>query len=387
MQTGVGPFVAVYLASLHWTQSAVGFALTIAGLTGVFSQLVAGAAVDASRHKRALLAASILATAVSAIVLAVAPTHPLVIASQVLHGFVGSVNGPAIVAVSLGLVGYRRLAVRLGRNHSYDSAGNIASAGLMGLVGYLLSTRAIFWVTALLAIPALLALSRIRPSEIDDDLARGSSTEARHGSIRAMLSERRFLTFMACAVLFHFANAAMLPMLGAMLAHGKERQSSLLLSACLMTTQAVVALASPWIGRHAESIGRKPLLVIGFAVLPVRGVLYTLTTSAPLLVGIQVLDGVGVGVFNTVSALVIADVTRGSGRFNFAQGTIGVAVGIGASSSNALAGVVVDRFGWNAGFLSLSMVALAALVALVAAMPETMRREPMSIAGTPDCRT
>jgi MFS family permease len=172
-------------------------------------------------------------------------------------------------------------------------------------------------------------------------------------------------------VLFHFANAAMLPLLGEMLAVGQERHASLFMSACVMVTQAVVALRAPWIGARAESLGRKPLLVLGFGVLPVRGVLYTLTASPFLLISIQVLDGIGVAVFGVVSVLVIADLTRGSGRFNLSQGALGTAVGVGAALSNAVAGTIVHWFGYAAGFLCLAGIAVVATVLLWLAMPET----------------
>ena len=156
-----------------------------------------------------------------------------------------------------------------------------------------------------------------------------------------------------------------------MLAEGKARQSSLLMSACIMVTQLIVALASPWIGRLAQTWGRKPLLLIGFGVLPLRGLLYTLTVSPSLQISIQVLDGVGAAVFGVVSVLVIADVTYGTGRFNFAQGAVGTAVGIGASLSNAVAGTIAHRFGYAASFLSLAGVAVSATTILWLAMPET----------------
>ncbi|MGH7838121.1 MAG: MFS transporter, partial [Candidatus Binataceae bacterium] len=143
------------------------------------------------------------------------------------------------------------------------------------------------------------------------------------------------------------------------------------MSACVITTQVVITLIATPIGRASERWGRKPLLLIGFGVLPIRGVLYTLTASPVLLVAIQILDGIGAGIFGVVSILVIADVMQGTGRFNFAQGCVGTAVGIGASLSTAVAGYVVQNFGFSSGFLGLAGVALFALILLSIAMPET----------------
>jgi MFS family permease len=186
-----------------------------------------------------------------------------------------------------------------------------------------------------------------------------------------LLKDRGLVIFLICAVLFHFANAAMLPLLGEMLAKGHGRASMMFMSACVVTTQLVITLLASWAGVKAGQWGRKPLLLIGFSVLPVRGVLYTLTSSAPLLIGIQVLDGIGAGIFGVVSVLVIADLTHGSGRFNLALGAITTAVGIGASLSQVISGGIVHHFGFDVGFVFLAAVGLAALAILYFWMPET----------------
>jgi MFS family permease len=180
------------------------------------------------------------------------------------------------------------------------------------------------------------------------------------------------MIFLCCAVMFHFANAAMLPLLGEMLAKGKGRTSMMFMSACVVTTQFTITLLAAWVGRAAGSWGRKPLLLIGFGVLPIRGVLYTLTHNLYLLVGIQVLDGIGAGIFGVVSVLVIADLTRGTGRFNLTLGAIATAVGIGAALSQTIAGSIVHHFSDRAGFLFLASVAAAAFAILWLFMPETL---------------
>ena len=135
-------------------------------------------------------------------------------------------------------------------------------------------------------------------------------------------------------------------------------------------------------GPHCRLLGRKPLLLIGFGVLPIRSVLYTLTKSIYVLVGIQVLDGVGAGMFGVVSVLVIADLTRGTGRFNLTLGAIATAVGIGAALSQTIAGSIVHHFSDSAGFLFLAIVATAAFVILWLLMPETLGWDERAKAGT-----
>jgi MFS family permease len=214
----------------------------------------------------------------------------------------------------------------------------------------------------------------IKPEEIDYELARGANdgeTGGKAESVWVLFKDRPLVIFLACAVMFHFANAAMLPLLGEMLAKGHGRSSMLFMSACVVTTQLVITLLAAWSGREAGTWGRKPLLLIAFGALPIRGVLYTLTTNTVLLVGIQVLDGIAAAIFGVVSVLVIADLTRGTGRFNLTLGAITTAIGIGAALSQVIAGSIVHDFGSNAGFLFLAAVASAALGILWLFMPET----------------
>jgi MFS family permease len=374
VQTGVGPFLAIYLAGYKWNEQRVGLALTVGGIAGILTQTPAGALVDRLRSKRALIAAGIVALAAGALLIALLPSFWSVMSAQVFIGGTSSIFGPAICAISLGIVGHHLFDRRQGRNQTFNSAGNVAAAVSMGLLGYYVSNRSIFFFVSICALPAILTLLAIRPEEIDYGRARGAKEGDESGTpveATALLKDRPLFIFLICAVLFHFANAAMLPLLGEMLAKGKGRSSMLFMSACVMTTQLVITLLASWAGRKAGSWGRKPLLLIGFGVLPVRAVLYTLTHQTSALIAIQVLDGVGAGIFGVVSVLVIADLTQGSGRFNFALGAITTAVGIGASLSQVIAGSIVHRFGNNAGFLFLAAVAAIALGILYFFMPET----------------
>jgi len=389
VQTGVGPFLAIYLAGYKWNVEGVGLALTVGGIAGILTQTPAGALVDRLRSKRALIAVGIVALAAGALLIAFLPTFWSVMSAQVLIGGTSSIFGPAICAISLGIVGHRLFDRRQGRNQTFNSAGNVVAAVSMGILGYFVSNRSIFFFVALCALPTVLTLLIIRPDEIDYGRARGAKEggeDKKPADARALLEDRPLLIFLACAVMFHFANAAMLPLLGEMLAKGKGRSSMLFMSACVVTTQLVVTLLASWSGRKAGAWGRKPLLLIAFGVLPVRAVLYTLTHQIAVLVAIQILDGVGAGIFGVVSVLVIADLTKGSGRFNLTLGAITTAVGIGASLSQVIAGAIVHHFGYNAGFLFLALVAAVAFAILCFFMPETRDKQfliPTQGAATP----
>lgn len=374
VQSGVGPFLAIYLAAQGWNEQTIGIVLTGGGIAGIIAQTPAGALADRLRSKRSLIASGVVALAAGAMSIALFPSFLPVMAAQTLIGVSSSVFGPTICAVSLGLVGRSLFDRRQGRNQTFNSAGNVVAAVSMGFIGYFVSNRGIFFFVVTFSLPTLWALSRIRPDQIDYGVARGADDEVRHGEpvgILTMMEDRRLIVFLICSVLFHFANAAMLPLLGEMLAKGHGRSSMMFMSACVVTTQLVVTLLASWSGSKAHQWGRKPLLLIAFGVLPVRGVLYTVTHATYALVAIQILDGIAAAIFGVVSVLVIADITRGSGRFNMSLGIVTTAVGIGAALSQSVAGAIVHHFGYHAGFLFLAAVATAAFVLLWVAMPET----------------
>ena len=378
VQTGVGPFLAIYLAAYKWNEQDVGLALTVSGIAGLLAQTPAGALIDKLPAKRALIAGGVIALAIGACSLALFPSYWPVITAEVLIGVANSIFVPAIAAISLGIVGRKLLDRRQGRNQTFNSGGNVVAAAAMGLIAYFGSNRDTFFFVVALAVPTLLSLMLIRSDEIDNDAARGLASEVEPGKkdgkpaqVWELFKDKPLIIFLVCAVLFHFANAAMLPLLGEMLAKGKGRSSMMFMSACVITTQFTITLIASWAGRLAESWGRKPLLLIAFAVLPIRAALYTLTASTPLLVAIQILDGVGAGIFGVLSVLVIADLTWGTGRFNLTQGAIATAVGIGASLSQVIVGTMVHHVGYRAGFLFCATVAALALAMLFFFMPET----------------
>jgi MFS family permease len=374
VQTGFGPFVSVYLTAQHWTQIDIGLVLSAAGFVSLVGQMPGGALVDAARSERVVAAIAIAAICVSALGYAVLPIFPMVLSSSILHSLASCVLGPAMAAISLGLVGHAAIGERLGRNARFAAIGNGLAAAAMGACGYLLSARAVFFVTVLLLGPALLALRTISPAEIDPERAHGAPPVKRHKPpIRpgALMQNRPLLVFACCLLLFHLANAAMLPLMGSVLTMRSSQWATLLIAACIVVPQLLVAALSPWIGRRAQIWGRRPLLLIGFAALPLRGLLFALVSSPLPLVVVQLLDGVTAAVFAVMVPLVVADLTRGTGHFNLGQGIVGTFIGIGASISSTLAGFLSDRFGSPWAFAGLASIALAGVIAVYAMMPET----------------
>jgi MFS family permease len=374
IQTGWGPFVATYLTSEGWAQLDIGLVLTIGTITGLALQIPAGALVDRIRAKRVLAGIAVVSISASALLLAEWPAFSPVIVAKILHALASCLLGPTLVAISLGLVGYASFGRRLGRNARFLSFGNAIAAGIAGGLAYYYSNKAIFLFTAALGVPTVLALACISPSEIDPDLARGTTAKVaanRLNAIVGLLRNRPLLVFAVAIVFFQLANAAMLPILGGALAMRDPQTAALVLSVCILLPQFVVVAIAPWIGVMANDWGRRPLLLLCFIALAIRAAIFAATGNAYLLFAAQLLDGISAACLGVLVPLVIADVTKGSGHFNFSQGLVGTAVGIGASVSTTFAGYFADLSGTAIVFIALACVSLAGLFFVLAFMPET----------------
>jgi MFS family permease len=381
---GFGPYVAAYLADQKWTQTDIGLVLTVGSVAGLLSQLPGGEMLDHVRSKRAVIAVGASVVILSALILAFWPRLPSVFIALVLQGATGGFLGPAIAAISLGLVGHAALAERLGRNQRFASAGALAGAALMGLVGYLVSYKAIFLIVALLGLPLFFALVRIRVTDIHFGRSCGAPD---HQGIeqppkvdrRILLGDSRLVIFATSLFLFQLANASVLPLVSEALVRVSETDSSLVISALIIVPQIIVTLMAPGVGRQAQDWGRRPLLLIGFAALPIRALCFALISDPFAFLAVQALDGISATVLGVLTALVIADLTGGTGRFNLAQGFVGTASGIGASISTTLSGLVAAGLGASVAFLCIAAIASLGTLMIWFLMPET---KPPTPAGT-----
>jgi len=379
----VGPFLNVFLVTQqHWSQSEVGFVTTISGLLGIAVQTPIGAAIDETRAKRGVIVLALAVLAVTAVVIFAFPTFwPVAIANS-LMAVAGDVFGPAVAALTLGLFARPLLARRMGRNSAFDHAGNVTIALVAGAVGYAFSQRAVFLLVPVFAILTAIAVLSIPAKAIDYNRAR--DLEAEPGAAESptgvagygiLFKSRPLVIFGLCVMLFHFANAPLLPLVGQKLAAAYPNEATAMMSTCIVAAQAVMLPIAVLVGYKADVWGRKPLFLAGFAILPIRAVLYTLSDNSVWLIGVQVLDGVGAGIFGALAPLVIADIMRGTGRYNLAQGAIATVQGIGASLSGLAAGEIVDHFGYSAAFLTLGAAALVAVIVFFLQMPETAEPE------------
>jgi MFS family permease len=380
VRDGLGPYLAIYLLTEQkWDQARIGVVMSVAALAGIIAQTPAGALIDRSKAKRGLMVAAAMVVTSACLALPLLHRFELVAATQALAAAAGAIFAPAVAAVTLGIVGPRAFTGRIGRNEAFNHAGNASAAAIAGATAYFCGPIVVFWLLAAMAVASVLATLSIPADAIDDHIARGldDTTErgAGHGDqpsgFQVLLTCRPLLIFAAATVLFHFSNAAMLPLVGQKLALVNRDLGTSLMSVCIIAAQLVMVPVAMLVGRKADRWGRKPIFTVALAVLALRGALYPLSDNPYWLVSVQLLDGVGAGIFGALFPLVVADLTRGTGHFNVSQGAIATATGLGGALSAATAGFIVVEAGYNAAFLLLAAVAAAALGLFVALMPET----------------
>jgi MFS family permease len=376
IQGGVGPFLVVFMAgTLAWDPQRIGSVMFVSALVGLAVQAPAGALIDSVRRKPRWIAGAVALIALCLVAMAQWPLYGTILAGQSLIGAAGTLVAPALAATSLGMVGRAGLDARIGRNAAITAAGTVLWALGTGWVGHVFGPRAMFFYAVAMALPTIAAALLIRDRDVDPRLARGADAppDAAPGTVR--WHDRRLVVLLACAFLFHLANAAMLTLVAQKVGSRTGAAATLWLSAGVIVTQLVTIPIAMAVGRWAPRLARKPVFLVGFAVLPVRGLLYLLADSPAALLALQVLDGIGAGIFGVMLTLMIGDLTRGSGRFNFALGLGAACVGLGAALSNLLAGSIAHAAGYGTAFVVLAAIAAAALALFALAMPETRGRE------------
>ncbi|KQT61644.1 MFS transporter [Methylobacterium sp. Leaf456] len=387
VRDGLGPYLAIYLLAVRgpeqgWNEATIGLVMTIAGIAGLIAQTPAGALIDRSRNKRAIVIAAAVAVTLSCLVLPWISNFALVAATQSVSAIAGAIFPPALAGITLGIVGPKYFAKQIGRNEGFNHAGNAVSAMLAGGLAYLFGPIVVFWLMGILAAASIGAMLMVPARDIDDDLARGLDHAEDQGGeqpsgLGLLLRNRHLMLFAGLCAAFHLANAAMLPSVGQLLTKvvGKDYATSLI-AICIVAAQLVMVPIAVMVGRKADQFGRKPIFLAAFGFLALRGVLYTVSDSPFWLVAVQCLDGIGAGIFGALFPIVVADLTRGTGRFNVAQGAVATAQGLGASFSATLAGVIIVGAGYSAAFLVLAAVAAAGFAVYLLFMPETYGYEP-----------
>jgi MFS family permease len=377
---GLGPYLAIYLLTEQkWDEARIGIVMSIAAIAGIVAQTPAGALVDATKTKRLLMAGAAMLVTAASLLLPLFPSFwPVAISQGIAHA-AGVIFPPAIAAVSLGLVGHRAFTARIGRNETFNHAGNATAAAIAGGSAYLFGPTVVFHLLAVTSLASLVSILAVPESAIDHDLARGLHDVERGQErdqptgLSFLVTCRPLLIFVVCVTLFHLSNAAMLPLVGQKLALQDRNLGTSLMSACIVAAQIVMVPMAMLVGAKADCWGHKRFFLAALLILPVRGALYTFSDNAAWLVGVQLLDGIGAGIFGAIFPVIVAELMRNTGRFNVAQGAALTAQNIGAALSTALAGLVVVKASYSAAFLTLGAIAAIGAALCALALPETRK--------------
>lgn len=376
IQTGLGPFMAIYYASArHWNPGQIGILLAIQSLSGVALQAAAGNLVDRSTNKRYISAAAALVVTLGCVGIVLAPNFAWEVVVQFVIGVAVTIFPAATASFALGLVEKDKLSQRVSRNETFTHGGNVLYAALAAVVGHLLAIGAMFYAAAAFAAGMIGSSLSIRAGDVNHEAARagneGGDEKREPAGWRDLLKDRRILIFTATVVLFNVSNAATLPLVGQLLGQGKKGASIWQVAACVIVAELVMVAVAALAGKRADRWGRKPLFLIAFAALAVRNTVTIVSHQDWYLISLQSLDGVAAALYGVLLTLVVADLARGTGRFNFLQGAVQSAMGLGGFLSNAAFGWVAKGLGFNAAFIGLGLAAVAGGLLYFFCMPET----------------
>lgn len=368
-----GVFVSTYLLLAGWQEERIGHVTFIRSMISLFVQTPIGDLIDKSHRKREYLAAACLLVALTGVSAIFFLDYLSIAIAMAIQGVSLAVIAPAIYGLTLGLVGAEKMSEQTALNEMCDHAGTVIFAAIAGILAYFYDDTIIFWVVLGMAIITLGCLLMIRPHMIDHDRARGlvieetpagtSSVDFKPVSYTDILRDRNIICLLLTIFMFHFGNAAMLPLLGQMLATGNGRSGIPFTAACIVISQATMVPTASWVGSKVKTIGTKPIFIAGMSLIPLRGVLVltfmSLYPSQELLLTTQILDGLASGIYAVLCVLVTEDLTRGSGRFNFVFGLVNTVHAVGDAFSNLAAqNIAGGPAGYTGAFLLLSFSAI-----------------------------
>ena len=379
MQAGFGPFVSVRLTASGWNPAAIGIVLSAGSVASVLAQVPSGIIIDQFGARRGLASTAVVASMAALFMLSLVPGFALVLAAEIVQGGAGVGLSLAVAAITLCVSRQAHLGERLGRNVRAAAIGAAGGSALLGAVGSWLSPSAAFVLAAAFGLPALLALRGIAVGDIvTADRRTGHHTapppharRSRPVPAHRLLRDRGMQGLLAVAALFQLANASLLPLAATAYTHEAGSRAGLITAAAVIGPQLLAAALSPYIGRAANMHGRRPVLMLGLAAVPLRAVGFAIHAAIGPMLALQLLDGVSAATIGVLVPLIAADVTHRSGRFNFALGTAGLAGALGASLGTTLSGGIAVHAGLPVAFLSLAVAGLGAILVAWAWLPET----------------
>jgi MFS family permease len=365
MQAGIGPFLGVLLLAHGWRAGAIGTAISVGAVAGMLAVGPCGGLVDATTHKRSWIAvAGLLSLCASGLVLV--SQQPVVIgASQVVACIAGAALGPGMVGLTLGVARQAGFNAQNGRNQAFNHAGNLVGAALSGVLGWRFGFAAVFWLAALFSALSIASVYAIPRRIIDHAEARGLADapgdDARPRSWASLFESRPLLVAASALMLFYLGDAAMLPLYGMAVVAAHKGDPAGFVALTVSVAQGVMVLTALVAMKLAAGRGYWLVLLIAFALLPLRGLVAGALITGWGVWPVETLDGIASGLLSVAAPGLIARIMDGTGRVNAAQGAVMAAQGFGGAVSPALGGWIAQALGYPAALAILGGFGLVSL--------------------------
>jgi MFS family permease len=364
MQSGIGPFVGVFLLERGWASGLIGTALTIGNIAGMLITTPIGGFIDATDRKRAWVVVPGIAVVAGSAIILIAQNFWAVAASQIATSIAGAAIVPAVTGLTLGLVKQRGFNRQIGRNQAFNHAGNMVGAALSGYLGWRYGYVAVFVLAALFGAVSVACVLMIPEKTIDHRAARGSKEDdpdSQPSGFTVLLKHKPLLVLALALAAFHLGNAAILPLYGLAAVAGDQANGPSFVATTIVVAQGVMVVASLAAMRTAEARNYWPVLLVSFLALPVRGVFAYALSGWWGVLPVQILDGIGAGLQSVALPGMVARSLNGTGRINLGQGAVITVQGVGASLSPALGGWIAQWIGFQWTFLLLGSFGLIAV--------------------------
>lgn len=366
LQAGVGPFLGIFLLAKGWQSGAIGSVMTIGGVAGMLMTAPAGALIDATKRKKMYVVIAAIFTAVASVFILVSQSFWLVTVSQVATAIAGSVLGPAVIGITLGIVKQKGFVRQNGFNQAWNHAGNVVGAALSGYLGYQFGMSAIFLLSALFAVLSVISVLMIPGNAIDDNAARGmkegKNDDDKASGFKVLLKNKSLLLLAAALACFHLGNGAMLPLYGLAAAATNQGNPSIFVALTIIIAQLTMIVTSIIAMRTAEKKGYWLVILISFISLPIRGFVAANMISHAGLYPVQILDGIGAGLQSVAVPGLVAKILNGTGRVNIGQGAVMTIQNVGASLSPAIGGWIAQSIGYSSTFMILGSFATVSIL-------------------------
>lgn len=365
VRDGLGPFLGIFLTQRHWQPDDIGLLMTAGGVAGLLATLPAGFITDASKNKRLILSLLCVLITGTTLLLWFSQANAVVAFSQIVSGICAAFVGPLITGITLGLTGQKGFSAQMGKNEAFNHGGNFITALIAGGIAWYWGIGGIFILMTCTMLLTLIALTGIRNSDIDDNAARGleSGASAQVPDFSVLAKNKPLLITGLTLLLFHLANAALLPMLSMRVAAAPGAVNpGLYAAATVIISQMVMIPVAIWTAGRIDRVGYWRLIMLALLIMPVRAALAASSAAPLMMVPVQILDGCAAGVLGVVVPSFIVVLLRGNGHVNAGQSVVMLMQGVGAAMSPALTGMIAGHYSFATAFSVLSVIALTALL-------------------------